>query len=170
MDEVTETMLERLAATRAELVAVVRELDRETWTQPVYAHGQENEWSAMDLLRHLAWAEGGMLRLVRQIRAGEDGVPADFDLDRYNAKGVSKLKQEMPAELLQRMAQNRQELLDFIDSLAADDWEKKGRHGSLRMMSIREICEEIAAHEAQHLADLRQRLRLGENRRGATQG
>jgi hypothetical protein len=169
MDEVTEIMLERLAATRAELVAVVRELDRETWTQPVYAHGQENEWSAMDLLRHLAWAEGGMLRLVRQIRAGEDGVPADFDLDRYNASGVSKLKQEMPAELLQRMAQNRQELLDFIDSLEADDWEKKGRHGSLRMMSIREICEEIAAHEAQHLADMRQRLRLGENRRGATQ-
>jgi hypothetical protein len=64
-----------LAATRAELLAVARDLDRETWTQPVYAHGDERDWSAMDLLRHLAWAESGMLRLVQQIQAGEEASP-----------------------------------------------------------------------------------------------
>jgi len=150
--------MEKLAATRADLVKVARELDWDSWTHPVYGHGGEKEWSAMDLLRHLVWAEGGMLRLMRQIRAGEEGAPADFDLDRYNAAGVNKLKDEMPADLLLRLEKNRNELLAFVESLEEGDWEKKGRHGSLRIMSIREILERIADHEAQHLADLREAL------------
>jgi len=150
--------MEKLAATRADLVKVARELDWDSWTHPVYGHGGEKEWSAMDLLRHLVWAEGGMLRLMRQIRAGEEGAPADFDLDRYNAAGVSKLKDEMPADLLLHLEKNRKELLAFVESLEEGDWEKKGRHGSLRIMSIQEILERIADHEAQHLADLREAL------------
>jgi hypothetical protein len=168
MEDERAMLIDRLAETRAELVDVARDLDRDTWTQPVYAHGEANEWSAMDLLRHLAWAEGGMLRLLRQIKAGEEGVPADFDLDAYNATGVQKLKAEMPAELLQRMASNRQELVEFIGMLEEDDWEKQGRHGSLRILTIREICELVASHEAEHLRDMRQRLRLGERPPGAT--
>lgn len=153
-----KTIMEKLAATRADLVKVARELDWDSWTHPVYGHGGEKEWSAMDLLRHLVWAEGGMLRLMRQIRAGEEGAPADFDLDRYNAAGVNKLKDEMPADLLLRLEKNRNELLAFVESLEEGDWEKKGRHGSLRIMSIQEILERIADHEAQHLADLREAL------------
>lgn len=156
MDPDKDHITQKLAATRAELLEVTRDLDRETWTQPVYAHGKETEWSAMDLLRHLAWAEGGMLRLMRQIQAGEEGVPADFDLDRYNASGVKKLKDEMPAELMERLENNRHQLLDVVDTLEADDWEKKGRHGSLHILTIREILEVIADHEAEHLQDLRQ--------------
>jgi uncharacterized damage-inducible protein DinB len=151
-------IVNRLAVSRSELLETCRELDRDTWTQPVYAHGEENEWSAMDLLRHLVWAEGGMLRLMKQIRAGEEGVPADFDLDRYNASGVRKLKEETPAELLLRLEQNRKDVLAFMDTLEEGDWEKKGRHGSLRIMTIREILQLIASHEEQHLADLRRVL------------
>lgn len=158
MDTERKTIVERLAASRAALVEVCRELDRDTWTQPVYAHGEENEWTAMDLLRHLVWAEGGMLRLMKQIRAGEEGAPADFDLDRYNASGVRKLKDEMPADLLLRLEQNRRDVLAFVDSLEEGDWPKKGRHGSLRIMTIREILEQIARHEEEHLRDLRQVL------------
>ncbi|MDT8306325.1 MAG: DinB family protein [Anaerolineae bacterium] len=156
MDTDKEQIKQKLATTRADLLAVTRDLDRETWTQPVYAHADETEWSAMDLLRHLAWAESGMLRLMRQIRAGEEGVPPDFDLDRYNASGVNKLKDEMPAELLQRLENNRQQLLDFVNTLGPDDWDKKGRHGSLRILTIGEILEVIADHEAEHLHDLGQ--------------
>lgn len=158
MDTERKTIIERLAASRAELVEACRELDRDTWTQPVYAHGEENEWTAMDLLRHLVWAEGGMLRLMKQIRAGEEGAPADFDLDRYNASGVRKLKDEMPADLLLRLEQNRRDVLAFVDSLEEGDWPKKGRHGSLRIMTIREILEQIARHEEEHLRDLRRVL------------
>lgn len=151
-------IMEKLAATRAELIEVCRELDWDTWTQPVYAHGDEDEWTAMDLLRHLVWAEGGMLRLMKQIRAGEEGVPEDFDLDRYNASGIRKLKDELPSGLLLRLEQNRQDVAAFVDSLEEGDWEKQGRHGSLRIMTIQEILEQIAGHEEEHLRDLRQVL------------
>jgi hypothetical protein len=153
-----DVILKRLAASRAELVEACRELDRDTWTQPVYGHGEEVEWTAMDLLRHLVWAEGGMLRLMTQIRAGEEGVPADFDLDRYNASGIRKLKDELPADLLLRLEQNRKDVLAFMDSLEEGDWEKQGRHGSLRILTIGEILKLIASHEEQHLADLRRVL------------
>jgi hypothetical protein len=112
----------------------------------------------MDLLRHLVWAEGGMLRLMRQIRAGEEGVPADFDLNRYNASGINKLKDQMPADLLVRLEQNRGDLLSFVEALEEGDWEKKGRHGSLRIMTIKEILELVASHEEQHLSDMRHAL------------
>jgi hypothetical protein len=158
VDTERDKILERLAATRAELVAAARELDRESWTQPVYAHGEEKQWTAMDLLRHLVWSEGGMLRLMKQIRAGEEGVPADFDLDRYNASGVQKLKDELPSDLLMRLERNRTELLTFVESLEEGDWQKQGRHGSLRILTIKEILELIASHEAQHLQDMRAAL------------
>ncbi len=153
-----KTIMDKLAATRAEVIKVCRELDWDSWTHPVYAHGETNEWTAMDLLRHLVWSEGGMLRLMRQIRAGEEGVPADFDLDRYNASGIARLKEETPADLLLRLEQNRDALIAFVESLEEGDWEKRGRHGSMRIMTIQEILEMIADHEAQHLADLRRVL------------
>ena len=149
---------EKLAETRQELMEVARELDRQEWSHPVYAHDEEVQWTAGDLLRHLVWAEGGMLRMIQQVKEGGGGVPDDFDLDRYNASGVKKLKDKVPAELLAIMEKNRQQLLAFIEGLAPEDWQKEGRHGSGRMMTIEEVVEMIAGHEAQHLEDLRRAL------------
>lgn len=161
--EKQEAVKQKLAETRERLLAVARELDREEWSHPVYVHDDETKWTAAELLRHLVWAEGGMLRMMRQVKEGGTGVPEDFEIDRYNAKGVEKLGDKMPAELMEMMAENRQQVLAFIDTLDADDWEKEGRHGSLRIMTIEEVLETIAAHEAQHLEDLREALgRVGD--------
>lgn len=157
MTEQTAGVKEELAETRQRLLETARALDREDWTQPVYVH-DEQEWSAADLLRHLTWAESGMLMLMKQIQRGESGTPPDFDLDRYNARGVSKLKDKMPAELLEQLQENRRQLLAFLDTLAEADWDETGRHGSGNIMSIREIAQTIAHHEAEHLQDLRQAL------------
>ncbi|HSM56855.1 MAG TPA: DinB family protein [Candidatus Sulfomarinibacteraceae bacterium] len=152
----------KLEQSRNATLEVAQELEREDWSHPVYSH--DGGWNALHLLRHLTWAESGMLRLMQMIREGHEGVPPDFDIDRYNARGVSKLGDQMPADLMATMDHNRQELLQFLDDLGDDDWQKKGRHGSLRIMSIEEILHLIADHEAEHLADLRQALELGENR------
>lgn len=153
-----EALIERLAETRQELLEVARELDQAEWSHPVYVHGEETAWTAGDLLRHLTWAEGGMLRMMQQVKEGGTGVPEDFDLNRYNARGVEKLKDKMPAELLAMMDKNREQLLAFMEGLAPEDWQKEGRHGSGRMMRIEEVVEMIASHETQHLDDLRRAL------------
>ena len=154
-DDKKERIKKKLTDTRERLFTVARQLDADDWTQPVYGHGDE-EWSAADVLRHLSWSESGMLRLMQGIRQGGDGVPEDFDRNRYNATGVRKLKDKVPAEIMALMEENRQQLLAFIDSLEEEDWEKEGRHASLRTLSIEQVLHVMSAHEQQHLDDLRQ--------------
>ncbi|MDX1663734.1 MAG: DinB family protein [Candidatus Promineifilaceae bacterium] len=164
-------IIQKLTDARHELLDVTERLGWDTWTHPVYAHGEEpsaeggGEWSAGDLLRHLCWAESGMIRLINAIREAEEddelaGVPEDFNLDRYNASGVRKLKDQMPAELLATMRENREQLLALIDDLEPHEWDKEGRHGSLRVLSVEEILHVIADHEAQHTEDLRDAFTL----------
>lgn len=148
-----EALKTQLELTRINLFEYARSLKESDWTQPIYTHGEE--WTAQDILRHLTWAEGGMIRLIEQIRQGEQGVPEDFDLNRYNASGVKKLKEKTPAELMAMMATNRERLLELVDGLSEEEMALEGRHGSLQVMSIERILQVIANHEEQHLADLR---------------
>ncbi|HRN66718.1 MAG TPA: DinB family protein, partial [Promineifilum sp.] len=80
------------------------------------------------------------------------------DLARWNQRVVNKLADKGPRELLAGMADSRQALLEFIDSLEETDWGKKGRHASLKIMTIEEVCHLIADHEALHLAGIREAL------------
>ncbi|HMT22069.1 MAG TPA: DinB family protein, partial [Promineifilum sp.] len=84
--------------------------------------------------------------------------PADFDLHRWNQRVVAKSAEKGPDELLAGMAQSRAALLEFIDGLDETDWDKRGRHASLKIMSIEEICHLIADHEADHLRAIREAL------------
>ncbi|MFW6062726.1 MAG: DinB family protein, partial [Chloroflexota bacterium] len=140
----------KLEQSRTATLELARQLEREDWSHLVYSH--DGGWNALDLLRHLTWAESGMLRLMQMIREGDEGVPPDFDIDRYNARGVSKLNDQMPADLMATMDDNRQELMHFLEDLEEGDWQKEGRHGSLRIMTIEEILNLIADHEAEHLS------------------
>lgn len=155
-DEKKEVIRRRLHDSRQALLGLVQEMDEAQWTHPVYSH--DARWTALDVLRHLTWAESGMTRLMKLIREGNEGVPPDFDLDRYNKSGVRKLKEKSATELLSQMEENRRQLLDLIQDLDESEWHKQGRHGSLRIMTIEEICQQCADHERQHTQDIRQAL------------
>ncbi|NJL55631.1 DinB family protein, partial [bacterium] len=63
---------------------------------------------------------------------------------------VQKAAEKTPNDLVAEFRQNRINLLSFIDTLHDEDWHKQGRHGSLRIMSIEEVCHLIADHELDH--------------------
>ncbi|MBK7177345.1 MAG: DinB family protein [Chloroflexi bacterium] len=149
---------EQLEKSRRELLQVLTGLSEAEWETAVYTEG--TTWQVIDLLRHLTDAENGMITLMARIRDGSDGVPEDFDLDRWNASRIKKIQAKTTIELFTDMAQNRANLLAFMDSLGEADWAKKGRHGSGRIMSLQEICQIIADHEQMHTHDIR--LALGE--------
>ncbi len=138
---------------RQELLAVLENLGEGDWATAVYA--EDSEWTVTDLLRHLSDSEAGMITLMARIRDGGEGVPEDFDLDRWNASRVKKAQAKMPGDLLADLKTNRANLLSFMDSLAEGDWAKKGRHGSGRILSIAEICQVIATHDRTHAQDIR---------------
>ena len=155
-DDKKEAIKAKLTATREALYAALNGLTDEQWAAKAYSEG--SEWQVVDILRHVADSERGMTGLMVQIKGGGEGVPPDFDLARWNQRVVSKLGDKGPQELLAGMADNRAALFAFIDSLEADDWDKKGRHASLRIMTIEEVCHLIAEHETQHLAGIREAL------------
>jgi uncharacterized damage-inducible protein DinB len=145
-----------LATARQQLLAVLAEIDEAAWETAVYS--ESSNWRLLDLLRHVVDAEAGMIGLMVRIRDGGEGVPADFDLHRWNARRVEKLAAKTRDELLADLEQNRANLLNFMDSLAEADWAKRGRHGSGQIMSLAEICQIIADHERTHAADFRTAL------------
>lgn len=152
-----ETIQTKLTQTRQALLDTIQNIADEQWTNVVFA--EESTWSVLDLLRHVTDAERGMTRLMQLIQQGGEGVPADFDLARWNKRIVEKTQHMTRADLTEQMTQNRQNLLAFIETVQEEDWAKKGRHGSGRIMSIEEICHIIADHETAHLAHIK--LALG---------
>jgi hypothetical protein len=46
----------------------------------------------------------------------------------------------------------------LIDTLADEDWDKRGRHASLEIMSVEEVLNLIADHERTHFAAVRSAL------------
>lgn len=148
-NEKNMAIAEKLNEERTALMAFFEQLDDKDWETAVYH--EETHWTITDILRHLVDAERGMTGLMMQWQQGKDPVPADFDLARWNNRVIQKAAEKSPDELLTELRENRINLLSFIDTIQEDDWGKQGRHGSLRIMSIEEVCHLIGDHELDHL-------------------
>ncbi|VAW43268.1 hypothetical protein MNBD_CHLOROFLEXI01-101 [hydrothermal vent metagenome] len=142
-------ILSKLSKERAELRTFLDGLTADEWQTAVY--DEDAKWTLADIVRHLVDAERGMISMMQQWQQGKDPVRPDFDLTRWNARVVQKAAEKGPAELLTQFEQNRSQLLAFIDTIQPEDWGKTGRHGSLRIMTIEEVCHLIADHESGHL-------------------
>ena len=149
-----EVIKDKLTAVRQETVRVLGGLTEEQWHAPVYTD-EGAEWRVIDVVRHVADSERGMTALMAQVQGGGTGVPADFDLHRWNRRVVAKQQDKGPADLLAGMAANRAALFTFMDTLADDDWAKEGRHASLHILSIEQVCHLIADHEQAHIEEIR---------------
>ncbi|MFO7539840.1 MAG: DinB family protein [Chloroflexota bacterium] len=162
-DEARKDQLkQRLTHQRQGLLDVLAGLSDEDWQTAVFPDDEEIDppWTVADLVRHVADAELSMTRLMQLIREGGEGVPADFDLNRWNNSRLAKNRHKSPAEVTADMAQQRAALFQFIDSLTPADLEKAGRHGRGTIMTIDQICVLIAGHDKLHLADIKQAVGL----------
>lgn len=155
-DEKNIEIATKLNDARAELMAFYEGLDETDWDKNVY--DEETAWTISDILRHLVDAERGMMGMMVQWQRGKDPVPPDFDLNRWNHRTIEKSADKTPDELLDDFRKNRINLLSYIDTIKPEDWDKRGRHGSLRIMSIEEVCHLIADHEVSHLAVMKAAL------------
>ena len=146
----------KLAENRTALFTLLNGLTDEQWQTAVFS--EETIWTVSDMVRHLEGAERSMISLMANIQQGGTGASEDFDLARFNASRIRKAKEKQIPELMAAMEKNREDLLAFMASLTEEDWQKKGRHGSLRIMTIEEICHIIADHEATHAHDIAQAI------------
>jgi len=149
----TVALRQGLSSVREELIDLINQMDDSQWDKVVYAEGEE--WRASHLLRHIVSSEKGMTATIENIRRGGSGVPEDFDLARWNARTVTKMNDLTVVQLREELLTNRQRLFALIEDLSDEDLSKRGRHASLRIMSVKEILELIASHEKQHTRDIR---------------
>ena len=147
---------EKLVETRTALVSFLKGLSTEEWETAVQI--EDANWTIADVVRHLVNAESGMTSLIEKFKVGEDPVPPDFDRERFNKSRVRKSQDVPPAQLLAQMEMNRAHLLTVLDNLQPEDWQKKGRHASLRILTIEEVCHVIADHEWAHYEDMKNAL------------
>ncbi len=154
----TEHWQQQLAQSRQALLETLTSLSAEQWATPVYGEGQD--WTVQDVVSHLIDSETGMSIHIYKIRKGRETVPADFDLNRWNAGVRERTGPIAPEELRQRLEATRARLLDGLATLTADEWQLSGRHPQRGIITIEQYFETIADHERLHTDHIRQAINL----------
>jgi hypothetical protein len=146
-----------LAQARTELETFLQSLNPAELQTPVVSEDQ-NTWTVLDVVAHLLENERGMSIHIHKIRKGQETVPPDFDLNRWNAGLKERMSNPTLSELLENLAQVRARTLKELDSLAAEEWALQGRHPARGMITIEQYYETIAYHDRHHLNDIQQAL------------
>ncbi|MHB8625322.1 MAG: DinB family protein [Aggregatilineales bacterium] len=158
MSDRTQEMLTELERQRAALLGVLRRLTPAQWETPV--QDGDSHWTARQMVAHLSDAERGMVGQATRIAAGEEPIPPDFDLSRWNKRAVEKLNEKSSAELLQSLTESRVRLKEALAKLTDADLDKVGRHSSLQMMTVEAIFRLIGTHEFNHATIIASALKL----------
>ncbi len=152
-----QTLKTALAESRQYLNHVLDQVG-DRWDTPVYSDGAA--WTVRQLAIHLMISDKGQTSTVMGIARGENPVPADFDLERYNRRSVEKRAdasiEDVRASLANSFAE-REQWLDTLDDTALD---REGRHGSGRILSVAQILQVMADHERDHANDIAKVLNI----------
>jgi hypothetical protein len=147
---------DHLIRTREVTLELIGQMGIDDWEHPVQT--AEGGWTVKQMMLHLATSESGQIRTAQAIAAGQPTVPDDFDLDRYNKRQIEKNQAKQPPEILFGMAESQQKLLALLETVTADDLEKRGKHGRGDVISLEQLFYRIGEHEAEHTAEIKQAL------------
>ena len=152
---------DRNAAIRQDLVDAQHDLlevlDRvgpDDWLRPSPNEG----WTVRDLLIHLTTSESGFVGTLRRMAAGEGGVPADFDPNRWNA-GQIRRRGEMPTEELRPELEGaHRDMLALLEGLDDAALDQRGHMSSGIDGTAEDNFRLVATHKRGHTNDIRAAL------------
>ena len=156
LEEKKSQIQDKLLKIREDLISTIKNLSVTTLNKKISTKNES--WTIIEIVRHLFEAEKGMTTLMMNINNGGEGVPENFDLNRYNKRSVEKLVEKNLEILLSGFSENRTRLFDFLLTISAEDIAKKGRHGNLRILTIEEIFNLIGDHEQSHLNKIKKEI------------
>lgn len=128
------------------------------WDAPVYSDGLA--WNVRQVVVHVAEADRGHNRQVMGIAEGQEVIPPDFDVERFNKRTTEKFAEKTGEQARAELAETRAALLAWLESLDEAKLDVIGRHASLRMMSVRDILRMMCLHEKGHADDINKALDL----------
>lgn len=122
------------------------------WEQQVYSDGLA--WTVRQVLLHVADADRGHNRQAMGYAEGQQVIPPDFDVQRYNTRTTEKLASKTVEEARTEMTQSRQALLEWLDSVDEEKLDLEGRHASGNVMTVRNMLRIQAIHEQTHAREI----------------
>jgi uncharacterized protein (TIGR03083 family) len=112
-------------------------------------------WTVRDLLTHLTTSESGFVPTLRRMAAGEGGVPADFDPNRWNAGQLRRRGEISPDQLRAELEAAHQDMLALLDTLDDQALDHRGHLSSGAEGSTEDNFRLVASHKRGHTADIR---------------
>jgi hypothetical protein len=156
MNDTTSRLAEKLEAEGAKTLEIFRALLPDQWELTVYTDG--SAWTIRQVLAHFVTAEVGILRLIDNIIEGGTGSPENFDINRFNEKEVSAVRDEHPNSLLRKYEQTRRVTIEKVRNLQEEDLVRVGRHPFLGPAPVVDIIKLIYRHNQIHQRDFRKLL------------
>lgn len=150
-------LADKLQSEGEKFYAIFAGLTDEKWEAEVYTEGAT--WTIRNVLAHFVTSERGLVKLFERIRAGGEGSPDDFSIDRYNASQQEKTKELSPQDLLEQYKAVRSDTVAWILSLEESDLETQGRHPFIGMTNLREMIKMLYIHNMIHYRDMKKALK-----------
>lgn len=159
--DVRPGLTELLVRTQAEIRSFVDGLTPEE-RQRV---GKADDWSARDLIAHLAGWQLRMADRLAELARGEDKVQPE-DIDAENALIWSEYSDRTWDEVLLALSSGHQRLMDNLQALSADDLQDADRFKSQKGQPVwRSVAGNECTHPTMHLAEVY--LRRGQSDRAS---
>ncbi|HKD83314.1 MAG TPA: DinB family protein [Terriglobales bacterium] len=114
------------------------------------------KWSVAEVLAHLADAEIGAAWRYRQMIEHNGGPLSPFDQELWHKLG--NYASASPAESLELFRLLRASNLRMFERLTPEQWERYGMHAERGKMSVRDLAQQIAGHDVNHLEQIRKIL------------
>ncbi|MGA7795235.1 MAG: DinB family protein [Candidatus Acidiferrales bacterium] len=147
MEHNLEHTISLLTRTPAALDALLRDLP-ETWT---FRNEGENTWSAYDVVGHLNHSERTnwipRAKMLRQF--GEAQAFEPFDRWGQVRESQGKSLGQLLDEFVRLRSENLAELRSW--NLRQEDFERRGKHPALGVVTLSELLASWAAHDLTHL-------------------
>lgn len=151
MSERVQRLVSRLQESRQLLDGVLDQVG-DRWEEPVYSDGLG--WTVRQLVNHLADADRGHNFQVMNIAEGNDVIPEDFDIERYNKSVTAKRAEKSAEEARSELDETRKQLTEWLFALDPAKLDRTGRHASLQILSVEQIITVLSEHERGHAQDI----------------
>ena len=146
-----ESILATLRSTPAALDTISRNFDYSLWTR----HPREGEWGLVEIVCHLRDVdeELNQSRLIKIMEKDNPFIPG-IDTDQW--ADDRKYYQQDGEMALQQFTATRMILVEILESLEREDWEKPARHAIFGPTNLKELLSISASHDRIHLNQVKQ--------------
>ena len=138
-------LLEALTAMPGDLGRWVRGRDAAAFSSRLTVEG----WSGLDVLYHLLWVEERSLIRIQMVVTQDK--PVLFAIPPHET-----LPPVEPAALFDQFCQQRQQTLNYLQSLTPGQWQRTGQHPTRGPLSVRYLADYLVVHDTEHLNQLLQ--------------